>query len=86
MRRSLGVGQQLQSKIMTGLVQRGLEVITRWPYARGATAHQDHCVVGRHTTVAVYPLKALPAGIRELITKLVAVDNGVSCQHNQHRG
>src|SRR5215217_1026406 len=86
MRCSLRISQQLQGKIMTSVVQRGLEITRRSSYAGSAAAHQDHCVVGGHTTVAVYPLEAASARAGELTMKLVGIDYSVGGQDNQHRG
>src|SRR5215212_9048671 len=74
---SLRISQQLQGKIMTSLVQRGLEIARRSSHAGSAAAHQDHCVVGGHTTVAIYPLEAASARAGELTMKLVGIDHSV---------
>ena len=84
--RSLRVDEQLQGKVTADLIQRSLEVPGCGSDAGCSAADHDHRVVGGHTTVAVYPLEAVPAGAHQLIMKLLGVHHSVGRQHHQHRG
>ena len=65
--RSLRVAEQLPRQVTADLIQCSLEVPGCGSDAGCSAAHHDHRVVGGHTTVAVYPFEAAPAGARQLI-------------------
>src|SRR4029453_3658475 len=71
---------------MTSLAQRGLEICRGRLRPGSSAAHQDHRVVGRHATVAVYPIKAATAGTQQLIMKQLLIDDSVGSEHPEHGG